>query len=162
MKEAEEIEIDLGGFDERINRRASKALCCPECGSWIVGDDFEEGEGILTFPAGSGVRETRSFTVTILYDSLLEDEETVGIRAETPPLEGLFPFGSNVGLTVAAIQDDDLTFNGDTPAVDGNTFTISFNVDPTVVESALCGFGRQQPVDCKYPFMAVGSKASPY
>ncbi len=121
--------------------------------------DFSSQLDTLVFPAGSPVGETRSFQIPIFDDSLLEDQETIGVFAEIPFGEGIFLTGLSTALVFVAIEDDDLTFIENTPTVDGNLVTILFNIDPSIVFSTECTFPGQpssQSCECRAQLRPAG------
>ena len=87
--------------------------------------------------------------MTIIDDTELEDEESAFIEATVAMEDGVFPQGSVVYI---AIQDDDLTFIDDTPAVDGENITLVFNADHPVL-SATCeivGGQATSQINCEF------------
>ena len=96
------------------------------------------------------VGTTQEFTISILEDDELEDQETVSILAGITEGEGIFSTGFSTDIVFIAIGDNDLSFIGDTPDVNGNIVTITFNADPSLVISATCQYTNLNDQDCKY------------
>ncbi len=103
----------------------------------------------MAFPAGTEVGASRTTFLGIIDDTILEDTEGVAVDATIVFGDATFSDGMESARAVVLIADDDLSFDGNTPTVDGNVITINFNVN-NLVTSAKCSFKRtKDTVDCK-------------
>ncbi|WP_316801641.1 Calx-beta domain-containing protein [Pedobacter frigidisoli] len=77
-------------------------------GTATLGNDYTFTSGTLTFPAGSAVGATQTFTVTIVDDNLAEPTETYTATISNPT--GAATLGTPASVSTSITDNDALTF----------------------------------------------------